>query len=296
MVVVRVPLVTLLFVVTLLAGCSSDDGGGVQEIVVESAPIETVESEGDGADGEAGAPPPVVDDKKGKRGHLAGFVVNDVLRPIEGATVSLPGVDLDHDTDRDGGFAFADLIPGPYLLRANVTGHEPAEAIVEIKPGEFTRVKFVLERIRPPEPYHETIKFEGFSDITGNPFDFGLTGIFGCNTCVWDHTFSPGLHSIVIEAAMDPYTGVGVGGAAYNSFYYSLRDVNCCSSYAYGTHSNPMRVEVTPEQLGANADGIEIRVEPESFPAPETNKRFEVYVTAFYNGGPPEGWSFLEDA
>ncbi len=277
-------LAMVVFVTALMAGCSSSSDGGVQEIVVESTPEV-------GSNETAPAEPPKPP-KKGQRGHLAGFVVDDSLRPIEGATVTLPGIDLTDISDRDGSFAFADLFPGPYLLRANYSEHMGLEAMVNIKSDEFTRVKVILKRIPPPEPYHETFKFAGFAGVSGHSFGPRL---FTSNSAANIIDLDLELKALVIEAVMEPYAGAVAGVAGTNSFEYEVSPPQCCSRYYSGSLPNPMRVVLDDTFLPTNITEVEVYVWPEAFPTPEFNKDYEVFVTAFYREPPPANWSFFDE-
>lgn len=60
---------------------------------------------------------------------LHGFVLDDRGEPLTGAVVSALGSSTAFAvSDRDGRFAFRDLAPGPYLVRAHLQGYIPARA------------------------------------------------------------------------------------------------------------------------------------------------------------------------
>lgn len=268
-----------LMAATLLAGCSHAPSAPA-EVVVHSAPLESEVRSNDTAGSAAVAPPPPK-----TRGHIAGVVVDQAIRPVAGAKVHLPGLDLTRTTDRDGAFGFVDLYPGPYFITINATGFYPAEAVLQVKEDEFTRAKVVLSPIPPPEPYHVTQKFDGFADVTaiqGDPFL--LTGF--CGTCSFDfYVDRPNLQSVVVEAVMD-------SGGQQEGFYHELRAYDCCEYYSQGDGPNPLVQEVKDIDLG-KGDRFDLFVQPESFPAPETSRHFEVFVTAFYNQPAPTGWSIV---
>ena len=91
-------------------------------------------------------------------------------------------------------------------------------------------------------------------------------------------------------------SGVGGAGTGSNGFYYALEPPTCCNRYASGTLPNPMRYVLEADRMDPSEFELEVTVRPESFPLPETNKRFEVFVTTFYHEEPPAGWSFLEES
>jgi hypothetical protein len=271
----------LLLLAALLAGCSSGPTGPA-EVLVQSQPTdqEVHSSNGTGLDAAVAPPPPKT------RGHIAGVVVDEGIHPLPGVKVRLPGMALERTTDRDGSFGFVDLYPGPYYLQVNATGYYPAEAVLQVKEGEFTRAKVVLKAIPPPEPYHVTQKFDGFADVTEDdlaPFDFGLL----CGTCSFSfYVERPDLKDVVLEAATQ-------SGGSQEGFTHRLYDYNeCCTYFSSGSAANPMRVELKSDDLG-KGDRFQLDVNPTSFPAPETQKSFQVFVTAFYNQPAPTGWSFV---
>lgn len=261
-----------LLVAALLAGCS-DAPSAPAQVLIESVPPEEVRS-GDTV-------PAVAEPKAKTRGHLAGVVVDEAIRPIVNATVRLPGLDLERPTERDGSFGFVDLYPGPYFITVEAPGFYPAEAMLEVREDEFTRARVMLSPVPPPEPYKVTQSFEGYTELTGDPV-LGLN--FLCQKCAFEfYVDRAGLHTVVVEAVSQGMTAEGDG------FYHSLVVGNTYLSS--GMEDDPMRVELRSEDLGTD-DQFELTVEPATL-VPATARRFQVFVTAFYNEGPPTGWSFV---
>ncbi|MEA3137632.1 MAG: Carboxypeptidase regulatory-like domain [Thermoplasmata archaeon] len=267
--------VAVLLLSALLAGCNGAPSAPA-EVVIESKPAEEIHSEDPADPVEA-----VFTPSPKTRGHIAGVVVDDAIRPIEGAVVHLPGLDLERVTDRDGSFGFVDLHPGPYFITINATGFYDAEAVLQVSADEFTRAKVILTRIPPPDPYRVQQSFEGFADVTADPV-FGIS--FFCSACNFDFYLDrQGLDTVIVEA----YLKDSAEGSGFNYDFYPE------SGYGVsGTTGNPMRLEQRNEDLG-DGDHFNLRLDPRSFPVPEQSKRFQVYVTAFYNAGPPTGWSFV---
>src|SRR5688500_6733156 len=116
----------LLLLSALLAGCGAAPAAPA-EVVIESKPAEEILSDDPAQPVEA-----VFTPAPKTRGHIAGVVVDQAIRPIEGARVRLPGLDLERVTDRDGSFGFVDLHPGPYFIQANATGFLDAEAVLHV--------------------------------------------------------------------------------------------------------------------------------------------------------------------
>ena len=266
-----------LLLAALLAGCSGGGPKAPAEIVVNSTPLP---EENEVRSNES--VPAVFTPSPKTRGHIAGVVVDEAIRPIEGAKIHLPGLDLERVSDRDGSFGFVDLHPGPYFITINATGFMPAEAVLEVQEDKFTRAKVILTRIPPPDPYHVTQSFEGyadFSEVEPN-FVYGLS----CGQCDFDlYIDRPGLKEVIIEA----YLENAVQG---DGFRYDLSDSDCCSYYTSGSGGTPLRVQVRSEDLG-EGDHFDLGIYPTAFPVPEQGKRFQVFVTAFYNEVAPTGWA-----
>lgn len=278
--------VALAVLVGTLAGCSGPDSSA--EVVVQSQPQDAAEAGTqviENATIPAATPP-----KDGSRGHIAGVVVDEAIRPIAGAKVRLPGLDLTRTSDRDGSFSFVDLVPASYLLTVAKPGYLAAQALLEVNEGEFTRAKVVLTAIPPPTPYHVVQKFDGFAeatDVAGVGYLLigeGLT----CSHCTFDLTLdrTDVLEDAVFEATMDP------DGSGGNSFEDYVTSPDNYTQYDYAQRGNPMRFELKGPDLGGG-ERFDLAVTPQSFPAPESNKAFEVFVTAFYYQAAPAGWSFV---
>ena len=258
------------------AGCSEPAAVVGPEVVVKSAP-EEIRSNATSAP--LNAPPRTP-------GHISGVVVDQAIRPIAGAKVHLPGMDLEHEAARDGSFSFTELYPGAYFLTATADGHETAEAVVQVEPDQIVRVKFILKARPPPTPYHVTQKFTGYTDLSGTiPLFIGSPV---CGTCRFTVQADPAARAFVIEAVMDPSQWAGTLGT--NSFQYYAAPEACCESYLDGEAPNPMRLLATPATFG-NETSVELTVTPDGFPLPETSKSFEEFVTAWYNADPPAEWA-----
>lgn len=81
-------------------------------------------------------------------GRVLGQIEEDRLIPIPGALVRLLAGDevvAQAETNREGRFAMRDVPPGVYRAVAEAEGWLPDDAEVEIRPGERTRHRFVLQ-------------------------------------------------------------------------------------------------------------------------------------------------------
>lgn len=82
-------------------------------------------------------------------GSIAGVVLDEAGQPLDGVVVSaLGGSTAFAVTDRAGAFSLRSLPPGPYLVRAHLSGYLPARTtIVDVRPSARTSSSFTLKRI-----------------------------------------------------------------------------------------------------------------------------------------------------
>ena len=79
---------------------------------------------------------------------LQGVVVHESTgQPIESATVSLVGTDIETQTGTYGGFAFPDVQPGLVLVHVTAPGHPSLVQEVEVKRDGIVFVRFDLPSI-----------------------------------------------------------------------------------------------------------------------------------------------------
>src|SRR5690242_2936784 len=94
-------------------------------------------------------------------GAIAGVVVDEAIRPIANATVSLQNPSRNATTDADGRFAFEDLPAGTYFLAASARRHEPTQVSVDVAAGDASAVRILLVASNTAEPYSTTLQFRG---------------------------------------------------------------------------------------------------------------------------------------
>src|SRR5687768_16619437 len=99
-------------------------------------------------------------------GLLLGVVVDDAIRPVEGATVAITrpdGGDLEDGTDAQGRFAFSGLAPGSYIIHATHPQFAPVQSAADVEAGveEPNVVRVMMTRLFSQDPYTELIKFDG---------------------------------------------------------------------------------------------------------------------------------------
>lgn len=268
----------LVLAFSVLAGCTAEAPLETKEIVVKSQPLDVRSND------TSSAPAPVVREP----GQIIGVVVDAGLRPLANATVTIPGLNLKDETDRQGVFAFPDLVPSVYFLVAEAGGHLSAETDVEVGEGKAVRIRFVLDMVPPPEPRHTTTPHTGYCDVS-SANSAGVSFWF-CNG-KFPFEVDPIVSAYVIEAVMDPYEWTGTAGGN-NSFSVELYDPDKYQNKVNVQGPNPTRVLVRPEQISGSTR-LDLYVQPHGFPLPESAKQYRVFVTAWYYSEPPADWSFV---
>lgn len=138
-------------------------------------------------------------------GSIAGVVVDQAIRPVAGATASIPALPdvVAQATTADGTFRFDGLRPGLHVVHVAKPGYlaTVVQAVAtEDKEPDYVRV--VLEPLAETKPYVVLESFEGFLDCgVGAAPLFGFT--FACQ-----QTAGAGLAALCNGAPPVPPTGV----------------------------------------------------------------------------------------
>ena len=250
----------------LLAGCS-DGGGG----------------------GQGTGPTPIdVDPGSTVRGAISGVVVDDAIRPVAGATVTLASTGANATSDEEGLFTFLDLEPGFYAMSAGAPLFLPTQVTADVVAGETAKVKVQLLRDPTPQPYHTTYKHEGFMQAWGTIAQFFVESTQESGACDCRIYFQPDpspsafLFEAVWEESVPNPTGP-------SEFYHILEELEG-DLYDTGYCASPCYADVGTGDYGggemmARLDGPDEWV--------EVQQTFTMFVTVWYNGEPPEGWSVV---
>lgn len=225
-------------------------------------------------------------------GAISGVVVDEAIRPVKGASVEVQG--LGNVTTSDAGtFAFKDLQPGAYFLSVAAPRFLPVQTSVEVRAGQSASVRVLLPVDPTPQPFHQTIQFDGF--IQANPgaagylLDIVLVDVLNQSlcTCVW--RFDSGnattiVFEMVWESTGDPPTEPA--DLYYQMYEEDKSDITIESEFVH----SPYLAHFDRESIWG--DWTYFRVH---FGGSSTwvnfNQAFTSYVTFFYNGEAPEGWS-----
>ena len=292
----RATTLVVLLMATALAGCS--DGG-------KTAGPDIPDPAFDEFDAEATA----------TTGLIRGIVVDDAIRPLAGANVSITALQRSQTTTDTGLFVFDDLEPGTYFLEVAKAGYNSTQVAAEVKAGvqEPDIVKVLLQVNPGTAPYVEEYALQAFitcgvavvassvgcatvnvmADAIGDrvyfPFRFDVLPMWVQGELVWQQTQAAG------------------GQAIWQIAGCPTGDPNpyCDAPPAM---ASPALAFVTDEKLAEHADsildpdgGIQYNIFGGPHPACSgvgygcgltVNQAFDVYIHHFFNFKPEEGWRF----
>ena len=292
----RLPIVLLLLVSAMLAGCSSapsapsDDGSGLQ--VTDTT------------------------------GGIRGIVVDSSVVPVEGATVTVSG-GASVTTGAGGLFNFTGLAPGDYFLSVSKLGYLPVQQSATVVAGvaDPPVVKVLLERLAAAEPYVDFYKLDGFYEC-----GFGAPGItdscdFGWRTAYDGVNETSGSPPPIIPRSPTRFANtqyIDVGTDTFTIIQEAFWDdetvpemkvsvdetpidnaCDCSDSYFEVTQPSPTfgRLDMYDEKTGETDEPAGARVASRGFlpfggPTYAVNFQFTVITTLFHNIPAPEGWTF----
>jgi hypothetical protein len=299
----RVPPALAMVALTLLAGCTDGaDAGGAG---------------GAGGDGDVDLAPGL--------GGIAGVVVDQAIRPVADATVQVTGANVERsaETGEDGAFRFADLQPGTYQLRVEHLLYAAAQSVVEVRADEVASTKVLVERLFTQDPYHETLKFDGFiqcgysvsgalSSVCVNDYTH-FVGPYTCPEC--EHLFDKRSHdfavgagwqTMVYEMTWDPSAQ---GTSPEMRLIISHFPRPASHWYCSGNGPDPVHIRMDLNVTCEDQQDEPEQVPPEGLPnmhmfaatsAPEGqpasaafSQPFSVFMNFFYYGKAPADWSFI---
>jgi len=122
-----------------------------------------------------GAPsstPPAVE-----TGRIDGAVVDGYLNPYPFQNVTLVNLGLVDQTSPLGGFTFRDVPAGTYTLISQKPGTDGDVKVVEVRPGQITRVILQMLPHREELPFVSTLPHTSYSNLATPGSD--------CTECAW---------------------------------------------------------------------------------------------------------------
>ncbi len=260
-------LMTFALVFVTLAGCAGD------------APADEAE----------GLAPQEIQVEDRRFGAISGVVIDETIRPIVDAAVAIKGADGQETTvssDEMGRFVLRDLDPGLYFVSAAAAGHFDAQQSVEVVAGAVAHPKIMLQVDFTPQPFHETLDFNGILRVSDWYGTYTLTLLMG-NTelceCEFYFDVPDTVHSILVEGFWEPKLG-----DPEHELYFELETPEPLQTQAaYST--SPFHGVYPREAFDPAAKEFLVRVS--SGLGADIDQEFEVFVTLFHLAPPPPGWS-----
>jgi hypothetical protein len=286
----RVVVVTVAFLVTLLAGCSnapSDD---------EAAPFVEPEAFEDLTVTES-------------KGVIRGIVISETIVPIPDAQVELrlEGAKA-QITDAQGAFVFTDLEPGDYFMTVSKAGYFTVQASTTVVAGvaepPIVKVQLVIDALT--QPFTELFHWAGFlecgmmySSNTAPP----PAGYLGFNACglhdgrfIEHFTFGADRMPDFAQAeavwkGTQPLSNRLAMGF-YDSGTYDWKGISGESPLLLTTNKTEIY-----DYFEENQTELRMRMFPGMADEPAsvvvtTNQGFDVYLTLFYGFTPRADWRF----
>ncbi|MGB1586380.1 MAG: carboxypeptidase-like regulatory domain-containing protein [Thermoplasmatota archaeon] len=278
------------------------------------------------ADGSDSSDAPVMRDSD--QGLIRGVVVDAAVVPLEGIDITLAGTDRSTTTDDNGQFTIDDVAPGTYVLEASSLVHEAVQvAVTVVAGGEQEVTKIQMKRLFVQDAYMDQQEIRGYMNCgysagLSSPCILDYTQLLpvcpgGCAPQLYGIAgdvrrfvvpMNAGWQSRINEIVWDPSTGTSESLGMTISFY------NRTSSHSYTSAAGPSplrhQMDMDPEQdhpewvppegkhdylvfVNPSRDGSRMPVLGGEWPvALMVEQTFELFVSTFYFGLPPEGWSF----
>lgn len=226
------------------------------------------------------------------RGAIKGVVVDEAIRPIAHANLTLTPGGKVAQTDAGGVFVFESLEPGTYFVNASATGFSKVQGSADVTAGQVASLKLMVQRIYVPTPRHETVHYQGFMPAYLSFASFAAEvvapGSTGC-VCTWElEPDQNGLTTFVYEVIGTSLTENPA--PVYGTIYWEL--IGEPGTQIESAHANFPVYEVMARDVFENeTESWTVRVTGSQWF--HVNTSYDVYVTMWYHSVPPEGWSFV---
>ena len=246
-------------------------------------------------------------------GVIRGVVVDQSIRPVAGATITIPvGADmLTEQTNEDGAFGFDGLTPGTYFVTATKASYNTIQQSVDVVAGisDPTPLRFGLVQDVSKIPYFVPEEWDGYIECSGRvatgPTGILSLGVNACNEPVplgqdvnRPVTLQPNETFIQGEMYWESTQNLG-SGLSFVVGPQSCADVK----YARADGNSPLVIRLNRTQLEDHEalDGVCYRAfsyvaeESLGFVGLVIEQRFQVVFHHFFNFVPPLDWQFTVD-
>lgn len=261
---------------------------------------------------------PLVDDEEFKgleataqTGIIRGVVVDEAVRPVAGALITLSGPNPREATSAESGaFGFDNLAPGTYFLQVSKLGYQPIQVSADVVAGvaEPAITKVQLATNPDERPYWIPYEFEGFIACSARYF------VEGRNFCGPINEQDQTLFDIELERVPTFAQGELVWDSTQqlgDELSFNWRRDDTSSDYIDIEGPSPLILAANQTLFEENEVGAGQPLRTIVFTAHnsateppagglwgvgvQVNQAFNLYIHVFYNMLPPEGWTFGND-
>jgi hypothetical protein len=194
-------------------------------------------------------------------------------------------------TDEAGGFVFTDVPPGFHAMAIAAPLHLPTQATTDVVAGQTAKVRAQLQRDLRPQPYHVTLKHDGFMQAWGGIGQYFVENLQNTGTCDCRLSFQPDAapKTFVYEATWEESPSNPLGPS---EFYWILAETDGGLDEA-GYCSSPCLARINAEGAGYSGGEVTARLDgPDEWVQFQTT--VTLYVTTWYVHQAPDGWSFVQ--
>jgi hypothetical protein len=249
-------------------------------------------------------------------GVIRGLVVDEAIRPLAGAEVTLRGASEGvTTTTEEGAFGFDGLEPGTYFLKVSKVGFSDLQLSADVVAGvgEPAPVKAILPRLAGYLPYVTVRVFDGFIECTTSFLVLcGLPNLLtGTNYTndryTWTWFFEPNATLMQAEMAWESTQSLSP------TLYFEMEPSGDCDDGFFNRTEGPSPIYATlnATQIEEGPLDLECGIYFSLFsghnePLPRqpvtgwgigvtAQQRFTLYGHTFYDFLPPPGWRFTAD-
>jgi hypothetical protein len=244
-------------------------------------------------------------------GALHGVVVDDAIRPVAGALVSVTPGPRNATTGTDGTFLLTGLAPGSYAVKVHKGGLVDGQAQADVHASALDPPLVKIQLARDDtflRPYYEAYVFDGFIDLSGG---IGTGKASGGYIGASQHAAYQYTLTAYPQWAQDEMVWTSTQPVSQwlnHNFYYpdaSQGDLNQDQRAAGPSPLlNAMNASVARQYVEGlahkPADPLLLRgrvftvATDEMGPALTVEQAFTVYTHLFYGYQPPPGWRFTD--
>lgn len=253
-------------------------------------------------------------------GGIRGVVVDQSIRPVAGATVTIRQTGDTTTTDAGGLYAISDLPAGTYIVEATHALYNSIQQTVDVVAGvaEPKPTNFQLERLISQDPYMVTIKEVGFIACSLNVVVFlseecgegvgvpgvGRVGQNPANRAQIDFNVdNENIAFLVLEQVWTPSLELSAGGGEGAMDTRVALDWSCdpvCGGNTLNRteSASPLRITVPQNALADNGVNGDTVLSTFTWAADDLgillNQEFELFISSFYFLEPlNKEWSFV---